>query len=483
MQIHVRAIVAATIVVAWMIGQSAIFAGLGGPEQVRELLELHGIDRSQLDYFRDGELISANEEETLIRILQRFPRFPKEKLERWGASSADWKTILSASEEHRAGVFQLRGRVQRIERVPVPSAIANRLEFKDYFRVTVRLNGPPQQAVVYTRFLPRAWETATAVNEPGQALGIFLKRAHSAEGGAVLVFVAERMAWLPERVNGQLGTTDDQVYLASLGFDVGLLDAARTENRKPLSLADRECFYRMLAAVAKSQPHVFAAKAQQPIELVSLLNDPDRYHGELLRVDGIARRAIRVRVDDPDIRERFGIDEYFQIDLFLDLDKQVIEPEKRTDGSHSPVFKDSYPVTVCVPSLPPNLPEGDVLRENIRVHATFFKLWSYPSDYLSSFDKTLLQVSPMLIGVEPQLVKLPEFNPGFGIGLAVVVVISAVGLWIGLRRQGTSTIKTAYFPSTGESVAGESLPQLPERPDFSGLESFSKPEDQGPMAQ
>lgn len=469
--IAVRVLVVVMMVLAGLIGETGVCAESGILDQVRDLLELHGIDRSQLQRFADGEPIRPEEEETVLRLLQRFPRLPREKLEQWSAPHSNCKAIAGTPAENRGGVFRLRGALKKVDRLAVPEELSKRLDFQSYFRATIQLQETPQDVVVYTRFVPRAWESASGTNEPSGAIGIFLKLAPGTDNHPELVFCAERMEWFPKQVSEQLGVSAPQVYLASLGFDIGLLDLARAENRKPLSVADRECFYQMLAAVARCRPQQFIANAQQSLEIISLLNDPDHRYGELMKVEGIARRVIRVRVDDADIHQRFGIRDYFQIDLFVDLDKKVIALEKREEGVRTPIYENSYPVTVCVPSLPPGLPEGDVMRENIRVHAAFFKLWSYPSDYVTSFDKKLLQVSPMLLGVEPQLVKLPTFDPGFGIGLAVVIIVSSIGLWIGLRRPGQSTIQATYFPPTGESSPDESASPLPDRPDFSGLES------------
>jgi hypothetical protein len=461
-------------------GEPRLLAQSAGSSSARELLALHGIDSGQLDRFQDGEAIGATDEETLIRILERFPRFPREKLERWSKRQVvDWSAVSAAPGEYRGGVFHIQGRARNIERIPLLPEVANRLEFREYYRVTMQLAEAPHVAIVCTRSIPLAWRSESTIDEPVAAIGIFLKCGSSKDSVAPNLFVTERVAWFPKKADSQRGITEGQAYLATLGFDVGLLDEARAENKKPLSLADRECFYQLLAAVGRSNSDAVIARTKQPGDLAALLRDPTKHQGNLVTFDGIARRAMRIRVDDSDIRERFGLDHYFQIDLFVDLDKQVVRLGKNATGGESPIFENSYPITVCVPSLPPNLPEGEILRENIRVHAAFFKLWTYPSEYAKSFG--VMQQSPMLIGIQPQVVKLPEFNPGFGVGLAVLVVVSLIGLWFGFRQTGrasvTSRANRGLVRDKSESSFQDDPLALPDRPDFSHLDSLPKSEE------
>jgi hypothetical protein len=114
------------------------------------------------------------------------------------------------------------------------------------------------------------------------------------------------------------------------------------------------------------------------------------------------------------------------------------------------------------------------MREHVRIHAAFLKLWTYSSEYVTSFDKKLLQVSPMLIGIEPQLIQPEPFNSGIGYLLAAVTLFSVIGIWIGLRRQGSRT-RSAREPlrrdrnQTGPASNQDEAP-LPDRPDFTNLE-------------
>lgn len=405
------------------------------PATPARLLEMHGVDASQLNRLVDGQPLGGADEETLIRILDRTPRFPKEKLEAWGDENAvKLEALADAPDEHRTRVMRLRGRATAVQRIELLPEVAARLDFPSYYRVSLQLSDG-WTGLVCTRTIPAAWPRDGSIDQPAGATGIFLKTAEEVEGRPRLVFVADRVAWFPEQVQPALGITSGHVYLAEQGFDVGLLDQARAQNNKPLSLADRECFYALLAAVKRADEDPFEQLATQRIDVIEVLKSPEQQHGKLMTLRGVARRAIKVRVDDPDVQARFGLDHYYQIDLFVELDKQVIKFSKE-GAEDAPVFENSFPVTVCTLALPPNLPEGELLRENVLVHAAFFKLWTYSSDYVQSFDQRMQQVSPMMIGTAPELIEVTSFNPGFGMALAILVVVSLVGLWWGVRRHG-----------------------------------------------
>ena len=53
------------------------------------------------------------------------------------------------------------------------------------------------------------------------------------------------------------------------------------------------------------------------------IKTPKSVGGELYTLRGMARRAILIRVDDDDIRTRFGIDHYYEIEVFIPLERKV----------------------------------------------------------------------------------------------------------------------------------------------------------------
>ncbi|MEX0819541.1 MAG: hypothetical protein WD070_08100, partial [Pirellulaceae bacterium] len=356
------------------------------------------IDDSQLAGFADGEPLGIQDEETVRRILYSMPRMPLSDLDRWAQPTENLSALLSAPNDHRADTFLIRGRTTRIERVAILPEAIERLGFEHYFRVHADIDASPHAAVLCCREIPDAWASGHVLGEPIRAYGLFLKLGAGDASRTEFAFATPHIGWLPSEPNATTGVTADLAYLASLGMDISLFDDVRPLNRKPVTQADRECFYQLLATFGKADADAARSHTSRPVELAPLLQQPETQHGRLMIVRGTARRAMLIRVDDQDIRERFGIDHYYQIDIFIRLGDQVVRLGKQGDAE-SPTFTNSYPVTVCVLQLPPDLPEGTDIREEVSIPAACFKLWAYRSRFVSAYDQKQLQVSPMFIGV------------------------------------------------------------------------------------
>ena len=111
---------------------------------------------------------------------------------------------------------------------------------------------------------------------------------------------------------------------------------------------------------------VQARAAKGLFSVAPLFNEPANQVGELVLLEGTVRRVTRVDVGKTsdgaasDVARRFGIDHYYELDLF-------------TDDSQN------NPIVVCVRELPPGFPVGDGLHEPVRVAGLFFKSWSFES--------------------------------------------------------------------------------------------------------
>jgi len=439
----------------------------------RELLSLLSIDASQLAGFVDGEPLGVQDEETVARILYRLPRFPLNELHRWAQSTENVAAFLAVPGDHRADTFLIRGRTTKIERVEILPEAIERLEFEHYFRVHVELDASPHVAVLCCREIPAAWASGEIIGEPIIAYGLFLKLGQGNEKRTEFAFATPHIGWLPSHPNAATAITTDLVQLASLGMDVSLFDDVRHLNRKPITQADRECFYSLLATLGKADPNAIRSRARPTVDLAPLLQEPSTQHGRLMVVRGTARRAMNIRVDDEDIHERFGIDHYYQIDVFIPLGDQKVRLGKQADGD-GPTFTNSFPVTVCVLQLPPGLPEGTDIREEVSIPAACFKLWAYRSRFVSAYDPKQLQVSPMFIGVEPRVIQFnTSQNPYVGFAVAGVFVAILAFTWIALWRSGKNDAKFKHDVLTrrhevqpGNSLNDAGIEEQGE-PDFS----------------
>jgi hypothetical protein len=230
-------------------------------------------------------------------------------------------------------------------------------------------------------------------------------------------------------------------------MDVGLFDDVRPGNGKPLAAEEGECFYQLFSALRRVPPDALAAQAQE-LDLPALLGSPQTQHGAVFKLEGTVRRITRVIVSEQ-MRQRFGLHAYYQLDLFVRLEDQVIQLGQRRGAVDPPTFDSSYPVTACVLDLPSGLTEGADLREEVRLTGAFFKLWVYRSRYLSGFKERPLQPSPMLLGRAPLLVeRQPVLGGGLRIGLGCTFLILLATIWLVLwrtsRRDARSARKTLW---------------------------------------
>ncbi len=219
----------------------------------REMLRAMNIDDSQLNFFLDGRPLVPDEDETLWQLLFRLPSFAAADVERWARQAGDWKTVIEDPDGHRAEFFEIRGQIVDVRvREVLPESVP-RLGFRTYYEVTFEVAGTP--LLVCSRQIPQAWQAALSdggeINQRASCYGLFLKRGKTSDGRPQPVFAASRIGWQPSQESEELGVGKDQLLLADLGMDVGLLDDVI--QRAGIRGEDRECFYQLLAAAGHSR--------------------------------------------------------------------------------------------------------------------------------------------------------------------------------------------------------------------------------------
>jgi hypothetical protein len=152
-----------------------------------------------------------------------------------------------------------------------------------------------------------------------------------------------------------------------------------------------------------------------------------------------------IRVDDPDIQARFGIDHYYEVEVFLPLDKNVrfVAP----DDPEGKLFTD-FPFVVCVPELPEGMQAGEDIHVSIAFSGFFIKVWAYRTEFMTGdqarTDRPRLQFSPLLIG--PTFVTEDrEFStaPSLGLALAALFTGCLLVIWFILWRWSAGDRKFA----------------------------------------
>ena len=149
--------------------------------------------------------------------------------------------------------------------------------------------------------------------------------------------------------------------------------------------------------------------------------------------EGTARRAVRVRVDEEDIHERFGIDHYYEMTVFIDL------PFKHKDSER--VFR-SFPIYFCVASLPDGFPQGQQIHENVRVAGVFFKVWPYSSEFSQARGAKLPDFTPLIVGREPVWLRPKREKNSLTMMIASgLFVLALASVWLVMRRTSRGDVK------------------------------------------
>jgi len=437
-------------------------------------LEIEGIE-----YLTDGQPIRDeqamfDETETLLAVLYHVNRRPLMRIDQWAGDELDRDAIEGDPAANRGEFFSLSGRLTRIEvRRPV-DVMASRLELEQYYRCTIMLDdGRP--VVVFAWTVPKAWQAGGEFDERVGAKGLFLKLGVPEEetGRVVPIFVASRIAWYPHTL------------LGDLGMDVGLLDEAL--DRKDLLEKDRECFYQLLWAAGRTQPGQLLREAKQRLReapenlkrpdgrgfsVVPLFNEAAGQRGRLVVLTGMARSVVKIRVDDEDIRARFGIDHYYNV--FFTNDE--------SNGN---------PLVFCLRELPEGMPpiSDPGSAERVQVAGFFMKTWAYPvqvPDEKTGELKHQNQLAPLLIGRD--MVWLQDTSSRSNVVAGAIAgglfVLALLGVWIALWQygRGDKAFRERTIAKHLSTDAGISLGDVDLKgdgtPDFSRLEAADREKDE-----
>ncbi len=359
--------------------------------------------------------------------------------------------IYDDAARQRGHVYRLFATAKRVERVELTPDERERFGFDAYYRCQLDSFGAP--VILYTRAVPKDWaldalwttraavppcSSRCAASPPPAGDAEEHEQAGKLAGRPPLVFASLRLAWYPDNLLGRLR------------MDVGLFDEVSDRS----TLKERECFYQLLAAVGRGadgyleregkkqlaeqrdiferladnpdlspQQHADAARgleraAAGASDIVPLFNQPDEQRGKLFVLTGEALRAIKIRVVDPDVVRRFDIDHYYEL--------EIVTPDSQNN-----------PVVCCVRKLPPHMPQGESIHENVRVSGFFLKSWAFDTHQSAgaeSGEQKRRQLAPLLIAATvevlgPPTVTRPSQSVKLAVGLAVVIVLCAGAMW------------------------------------------------------
>lgn len=341
----------------------------------RELLEIAEIKPEALSELAVADAADVDWN-TLAQVLLRMQQQSENDLRRWTLSSQ------SFSSKFVGELFEVEGLVTQVEMLSLPPEIAERLETKQVYRCHFKDN-KSRELTVLTIKIPRSWDFAKPLMEPISFRGVLLR------SGDAPSFLATHLRWLPTA-----GAPTGKLLLARQGMDAALWDEVVQRSRfvSPDKGREAEAFYAVLAALKKVSPAELTqlvnesiareqtvsdsvpTKLQQQLaasvaeqaerglsSFAAIYLEPQKRVGELVRFEGVARRAVRIDVkEEVASAARSPVREYFELEVF-------------------PPDSQNLPLVCCVTSLPAGFPLGDAIHTQVRLEGVFFKSWQYRS--------------------------------------------------------------------------------------------------------
>ena len=487
------------------------------PVRPREILAEVGIGQEELESIHHTEAaLEETESRTLIlQILYRLAAIPLRSLEYWGNKNSKTETLAWDEQVAIGKTFSLKGQIKEIDPISLSEKDQSRFGKTTVYRCQVSFPGSEgsHRAILYTSVIPHELPVGEPIDASGGALAIYLGNDDKTNNR---LFVASRLAWYPDTL------------LGDLQMDVSLLESI--QNSKPLRGEEFEAFYQMLSAAKRTAAGELPRRAynqlryetkqikkkQRQLEAINmplsederieealletrleymrknashpfvpLVEYPDQFNGELIMLRGTAYRIVKVRISEPEIRKRFGIDHYYQIDMRVNLEHKVkLVTSHTAEGKEETIREEKivtqHPATFCALSLPTDMPTGDHLLEPIRVAGFYFKNWQYQTAEMRG-DQAAERVAPMLIGRQPVWdVRKPnglEKYGGFIVGISFLLVL--LGIWGIVWWTGRRDL--AFGKKLRQASGGDTPPVFDAEIETEGKLSFlSQIEDDAP---
>ena len=355
------------------------------------------IDRTSRAVLEEPSDWNAAKQDVALRVLARLARVPANLASQWQADAAAAGSLAPAQRVQDQWV-RVDGRAIMVAEVPLSAEQAELAGRPQLDLVRIVADGGLIVDVLADR-VPRAWPRGKAIDEPAAAVGLPLSEGAGPDAvgpRAALLIAAAHVAWFPP------------TPLGSLGMDYGLFDSV-VDGQK-LVAGDTEAFYAMLAAVSRATQAGLDSAAGPPGDIVPLI-DPsqgwfEKHRGDPFTLQGVARRATRIEIDDPVRRLRLGTDHYWE--LFVFVPTPLIKINDR--------LQEDFPVVCCVLTLPTEMPTGAEIGERVRVSGFALKRYGYPlpdvrisSSQGDQVQKGERQETALLIG--RQATWLPAPNP------------------------------------------------------------------------
>lgn len=443
------------------------------------VLNLAGLDREALATLSTNGDYDTDDWQLLAQGVYRLQQFPPSQLRGWATpvGPAIWS---ENAEEYLGRLLEISAFVESVESVVPPQNLGAETVLPTLYSCRFRLADGSASGIVLAPSVPSDWLRRNISEEVvtffGIGLGVVDDDAHT---GLVLT---DHLAWFPKVgvSSGRLllsnqgmdvalldevrqrqpfvkpevsreGEAFYQCLAALAGADRQELKSAteqnvaafaeqwqekqptlekrRTELRRKLAASqdsiERRALEQELETVRRDLALAAAIEKQAKRKLSSvapLFLQPEEEVGELVRIEGLARRAVRIAIPS-EIAPQASLgdtrlDAYYEMEVF-------------TSDSQN------LPVVCCVSSLPVGFPVGDKIREPVLVDGVFFKSWRYRSrKNLASPGETGPQqrlYTPVVVGRAPTWLPATTSGPSrWGIWGGTAFIAALVVVWVAM---------------------------------------------------
>lgn len=447
-----------------------LFAAASSAQQTvddRMLLDGSGIDAALLAKFVDGKPVEGEERTSLIAVWGGLRQCSQLEFDRYSRKPIAEKDVAAA--EARGRLWWVRGRLKSVQPEDLTAAELDRVYAevesvpegdprRKAYRCELELDGGGPIVTVHSLAFPKELAGGKKLGERVGVQGVCVKNAGTSDAPQP-VLVARRVGWYPD------------TPLGNLGMDYALYDDVRREAHD--LKAERECFYQLLATMKKADFNALIEQTnqKQPYSVVPLFNEPETMRGAIVALDGTARRAVAVVVQEPDIEERFGIKQYYEVAIYT------------TDSQQNPLLFNLL-------ELPPNFPQGENINAHVNIPGTFLTGFYYRRDATTHEQlknvKPPLQKAPLLIG--KSLYHFPDIDPlqspnsvWFAVAITAALAILIFAVWRATRTEAKTRdlLQRQMAPPPGTNLNDAPVEYL-AKPDFSGLEPPPPPVGDAP---
>jgi hypothetical protein len=391
-------------------------------------LETWKLDRAARGVIEEPSAWNDAKLQFALRLITRLGLAPADAFAAWSTAAV---TESPLSAEALADRFvRIEGRAVFIAPLTLPEAIAEIADRKTIDVVRIKTAAGPLVDVLAAA-APEDWPRWRTIDEPASVVGLPLATGPGPQPApppaeaaawpvepAALLLAAKRVAWQPAKP------------LGALGMDYGLFDTVADGQK--LVAGDTEAFYAMLAAVGRGTQEGIEKVAGPPADVVPMI-DPGQgwfksHRGDPVTIDGTARRATRIAIDDPLRRREIGADHYWE--LFIFVPTSLLKINDR--------LQENYPIVCCVRKLPDGMPTGQNINERVRVSGFAFKRYAYPLPQIkgAATKEDQRQETPLVIGKHAVWVPEPSNAAATSLlgwifaGLAGVIgLLLLFGIW------------------------------------------------------